>query len=255
LPIIKKNTPSIVESNNPARSRPDHFLPVPTSSSLSTNDAKKIHTNIYKNIFTTDATNKATNNDRQDTMRLSNIERDQLNPVQNAVLKSIENGPRGNGRQGIGMIGPFGVFVRSPAVGGSAQALGSAIRFNSSLAENIKEVAICTVGAHFHSKFEFAAHRRLAVQAGVDENLLDQLRDTGQATFKDKEATAHQVAFELLNEHQITDATYAQGVSHFRENGMIELVATVGYYCLISLTLNAFQIPLEADMTDPFPED
>jgi hypothetical protein len=35
---------------------------------------------------------------------------------------------------------------------------------------------------------------------------------------------------------------------------MIELVATIGYYCLISLTLNAFEIPLEPGMKDPFPE-
>lgn len=188
-------------------------------------------------------------------MRLSPIERDQLNSKQKAVLESIEQGPRGNGRPGIGMIGPFGAFVRSPAVGSAAQALGSAIRFDSSLPENIKEVAICTVGAYYHSKFEFAAHRRLAIQAGVDETLLDELGKTGQAAFKDKEALAHQVALELLNKHQITDTTYAEAVSCFTENGMIELVATVGYYCLISLTLNAFQISLEKGMTDPFPED
>jgi len=188
-------------------------------------------------------------------MRLTPIERDQLDTQQQAVLESIEQGPRGKGRPGIGMVGPFGAFVRSPAVGGSVQALGTAIRFGSSLPENIKEVAICTVGAHYRSKFEFSAHRRLAIQAGVEEVLLDELCNTGQAAFKDKEATAHKVASELLNNHQITDSTYADGVSQFTENGMIELVATVGYYCLISLTLNAFQIPLEEGMTDPFPKD
>lgn len=188
-------------------------------------------------------------------MRLNPIERDQLNSQQQGVLESIEQGPRGNGRPGIGMVGPFSAFVRSPAVGGAAQALGSAIRFGSSLPENIKEVAICTVGAHYRSKFEFAAHRRLAIQAGVNETLIEDLCDTGQAAFEDKEATAHKIALELLNNHQITDTTYNDGVSHFTENGMIELVTTVGYYCLISLTLNAFQIPLEDGMTDPFPDD
>ena len=38
------------------------------------------------------------------------------------------------------------------------------------------------------------------------------------------------------------------------EDQMIELVMTVGYYCLISHTLNAFQIQVTDQMTDPFPD-
>ncbi|MFT5209499.1 MAG: 4-carboxymuconolactone decarboxylase [Flavobacterium sp.] len=188
-------------------------------------------------------------------MRLTPIERDQLSPNQQEVLNSIEQGPRGKGGSGIGMIGPFGAWVRSPAVGHSVQALGSAIRFGSSLPKNIMEVAICTVGAHYKSKFEFSTHRRLAIRAGVDESLLDTLGATGTAAFQDREITSHKVALELLENHRITDTTYTEGIAAFTENGMIELVATVGYYCLISLTLNAFEIPLEDGMTDPFPEN
>ena len=36
---------------------------------------------------------------------------------------------------------------------------------------------------------------------------------------------------------------------------MIELVATAGYYCLIALTLNAFEIPLEPGMRGPLSRD
>jgi hypothetical protein len=43
------------------------------------------------------------------------------------------------------------------------------------------------------------------------------------------------------------------GVSEFGEESMIELVLTVGYYCLICHTLNTFQVPLEPGMEDPFP--
>jgi 4-carboxymuconolactone decarboxylase len=41
----------------------------------------------------------------------------------------------------------------------------------------------------------------------------------------------------------------------FGEQGAVELVTTIGYYCLISLTLNAFEVPLSADMADPWPQD
>ena len=61
------------------------------------------------------------------------------------------------------------------------------------------------------------------------------------------------VIAQLLRHHRVDDARYAEGVAAFGETGMIELVATVGYYCLVSLTLNAFRVPLAEGMTDPFP--
>ena len=193
-------------------------------------------------------------------MRLSPLSRDELDPEQQAVLHAIESGPRGvdaNGerREGIGMIGPFGVWVRTPGVGLPIQALGAAVRFNTSLPENVKEVAICTVGAFHRSKFEFSAHRALAIRAGVSEAALDQLIANTHPDFNGNEQLAYTITNQLLTEHKIIPDTYAHGLEAFGEDGMIELVATVGYYCLISLTLNAFEIPLADNMRDPFPED
>ena len=187
-------------------------------------------------------------------MRLSPIDRNNLSEAQQAVLNDIEQGPRGKGRPGIGLVGPFGAFVRAPGVGGPIQALGAAIRFGSSLAENIKEVAICTVGAHYRSKFEFSAHKRLAGLAGIDASLLDQLQDGKTPAFDGEELISYRITREILADHGISDKTYQSGVEAFTETGMIELVSTIGYYCLISLTLNCFQIPLEPGMEDPFPD-
>ena len=41
----------------------------------------------------------------------------------------------------------------------------------------------------------------------------------------------------------------------FEEEGLIELVTTIGYYCVVCLTLNAFEVPLPESWTDPFPEE
>ncbi len=187
-------------------------------------------------------------------MRLSDIDRDNLSEAQESVLNAIEQGPRAKGRQGIGLIGPFGAFVRAPSVGGEIQALGAAIRFGTSLPENIKEVAICTVGAFFRSKFEFSAHKQLGKQAGIKESLLEQLQVGETPAFEGDELISYQVANQMLNQHGILDETYKLARNAFSETGLIELVATIGYYSLISLTLNSFQIPLEAGMEDPFPD-
>ena len=60
-------------------------------------------------------------------MRLSPIERDDLNDEQQRVLEAIESGPRGKGRPGIGMIGPFGAWVRAPSVGQTIQRAGKLV--------------------------------------------------------------------------------------------------------------------------------
>ena len=188
-------------------------------------------------------------------MRLSPLDRTDLNAEQQEVLEAIEKGPRGTNNPGIGMIGPFGCWVRAPKVGYSIQALGEAIRFRGSLPENIKEVAICAVGAYYRSKFEFAAHRRLAKLAGVNEKALDQMVAGEEPDLAGDELLAFTIASQMVNQHSLMDETYWLGVRAFGETGMIELTATIGYYCLISLTLNTFRIPLTDGMQDPFPED
>jgi len=183
--------------------------------------------------------------------RLSPLSEDDLTPEQRAVLDAIQGGPRGN----MGLMGPFGVYVRAPAVGNPAQALGAAVRYSTSIPENVKEVAICTVGAFFHSKFEFAAHAALARKAGVGEAAIEALREGRTPELRDpRESVAHRIASTLLAEHRVSDELYQEGVSLLDEQGMVELVATIGYYCLVSLTLNLFQVPLREGMTDPFPD-
>ena len=153
------------------------------------------------------------------------------------------------------MIGPFGCWVRAPKVGHAVQALGEAIRFDGSLPENIKEVAICTVGAYYRSKFEFSAHRRLAILAGVNETALDQMVTGENPDLAGDELLAFTIASQLVNQHGLLDETYSLGVEAFGETRMIELTATIGYYCLISLALNTFRIPLAQGMRDPFPDE
>ena len=177
-----------------------------------------------------------------------------LTPEQKAVHDAIQKGPRGKGRT-IGMVGPFGVWVRSPAVGMAIQNLGAVARFTPDLPEAVKEVAICTVGAYFRAKFEFAAHRVLGLQAGVEPVVLDAIRQDIAPEIEDTgQHLAYQVARQLLADKRIDDYTFDAAMAHFGESALIELVSIIGYYCLVSLTLNAFEVDLADNMEDPWPE-
>jgi hypothetical protein len=51
-----------------------------------------------------------------------------------------------------------------------------------------------------------------------------------------------------------TDATFAEAVARFGEQGIVELGTIVGYYTAVGNPLNAFQVPLPAGAPQPFPE-
>lgn len=186
-------------------------------------------------------------------MRLPPLTEDQLDAEQKAFLDRLNQGPRAQGRR-IGLVGPYGVWARAPHVGEPAQQLGATLRFGTGLPENIKEVAICTVGAFHRAKFEFAAHRRLAIRAGVSEAAIDRLQVGEDPAFHGAEAVAHALADELLRLHHPTREIYDRAIAEFGETGVIELVTLIGYYCMISHTLNAFAVDLADGMEDPFPD-
>jgi 4-carboxymuconolactone decarboxylase len=182
-------------------------------------------------------------------VRLPDIDPDRLSPRQQELHTSLMNRPE---VQAMGLVGPFGVWMHAPDVGTAMAALGRSVRFDTSLPPNVTEVAICTTGAFYRAAFEFAAHRGLAVRAGVEPAALDRLAAGDDPAFEGDEAAAHAVARQLLHDHRIEPDTYADAARRFGPQGMVELVATIGYYSLISLMLNGFEVPLAPGMDDPF---
>ena len=59
---------------------------------------------------------------------------------------------------------------------------------------------------------------------------------------------------ELYATRRVTDATYARVHKFLGDAGMVELVGILGYYVLISMTLNVFQMPLPVGAPIPFKE-
>ncbi len=146
---------------------------------------------------------------------------------------------------GGGLIGPFNAFLHAPDIGRRLSALGAHLRFGLTVERRLIEVAICTVGAHWRSNFEFFAHGPMAIEHGVAPEVVEALREGRPPTFdRDDERIVHAVAQQLLETARVDDATYAAAVELLGERGMVELASLIGYYCLISSILNTFDVPL-----------
>jgi 4-carboxymuconolactone decarboxylase len=149
-----------------------------------------------------------------------------------------------------GLVGPFNAFIHAPRIGRRLSSLGGHLRFQTSLERRLSEVAICTVGAHWRSEFEFWAHAPMAIEHGVDPAVVEALRDGHPPSFeRDDERIVHAVISQLLNDRRVDDETFTAAEAVLGETGMVELAALVGYYCLISMTLNLFEVALPAGET------
>jgi 4-carboxymuconolactone decarboxylase len=142
-------------------------------------------------------------------------------------------------------IGPFNSWIHAPKIGRRLSSLGALLRFRTSIDRRLSEIAICTVGAHWRAEFEFWAHAPLAIENGVPAHVVEALRVGEEPAFeRDDERTVHEVVTQLLRDRRVDDSTYAAAVDLLGETGLVELSALVGYYCLISMTLNLFEVPL-----------
>lgn len=180
--------------------------------------------------------------------RLPDLDPLQFTEEQGRLALALQNRPE---VQANGLVGPFAAWMEAPALGEPMAELGRAIRFGASIPPSATEVAICTTGTFYGSSFEVSAHRPLALRAGADPAALARLFAGEDPGFTGDDATAHAVATELLQDHGISDATYADAVDRFGVQGVVELTTTVGYYALNALLLNGFEIPLAPGMDDP----
>ena len=169
--------------------------------------------------------------------RLPELAYEDMTPEQQRLHDAILTGPRGR------IQGPLAVWLHSPALGDVAQKLGAYARFNSLLEPRLSELAIIVTGAHFKAEYEWYAHVRFAHQAGIPEGVTEAIRkgETPDLPEADQRA-AYKVALELNKTHRLSDATFDEAKAVLGLPALIDLIAIVGYYGIVSLTLNAFEI-------------
>jgi len=180
--------------------------------------------------------------------RLPDLDDANLTPEQRRIHDMILSGPRGI------VEGPLRVWLTSPGLAGTAQQLGAFCRYGTSLPPRLSELAILVTGAFWQAGFEWAVHAPIAIKAGVSPNVAETIRTGGSPVFEqDDEAAVYAFSVELHQAHVVSRDVYERAVALLGETGVVELVGILGYYTLISMTINAFEVPLPAGADDPFP--
>lgn len=161
---------------------------------------------------------------------------DRLDPPQQAVYRSIM-ATRGN------LSGPFLAWMHSPELASHAEKLGAFCRYQTGFALVESEMLILLVAAHFRCIGEQQIHEPIAEQAGLSADQIADIRERRPVRLATARLTViHAVAEELLESNRIGDGLYEEGVRVLGVRGMVELVGIVGYYSLVAMTLNAFDM-------------
>jgi 4-carboxymuconolactone decarboxylase len=156
-----------------------------------------------------------------------------MSPAQRDMADAIVAGPRGSLR------GPFPVFIHSPAMGDLAQRLGAYVRFESVLPPTLRELAILMVARYWTAQYEWYAHRELALKAGLDTAIVDAIAAGKRpAKLSREEQIVYEFADELLTEKAVSDPAFAAAKEAFGEQGVVDIVGTMGYYSLVAMALN-----------------
>ncbi|MEM7000429.1 MAG: carboxymuconolactone decarboxylase family protein, partial [Pseudomonadota bacterium] len=150
--------------------------------------------------------------------------------------------------------GPFDVWLRSPEMGRRLVDLGGFFRFRSTVDRRYVEVAILVTGQFWQAQFEWWAHEPMAREAGVPDAVIAAIKTGNVPDCEDAgDAAAYALARELHQSRQLSQPTFDQAKAVFGETGVAELIGLCGFYGLVSMTLNGFDVALPEGATPPFP--
>ena len=197
-------------------------------------------------------------NAQESQRRFKILQPEEMTPEQKGLVEAIKSGPRANVQGSAantagGTLGsPFNVFLRSPELGDSLQRTGSFIRFKSSLGLRLNEMAILMVARQWTAQYEWYAHHRLAMQAGLDPKIAEEIANNRRpAGMKADEEALYNFVRELLDTKQVSDGVYKAAIEKFGENGVMDLIGCVGYYTLVAMVLSVDRTPIPNDGKPP----
>jgi alkylhydroperoxidase family enzyme len=184
-------------------------------------------------------------------MRLPLIPPDQLTGAQKPLYDDMKAGIASNFNafrtitDNGSLIGPWNAWLHEPAIGRAVWDLTKAMTAQASLPDPVRQIAILVVGAHFDAAYELYAHIAVAEKEGMDDARLSALvAGCRPSDLSDQEACAYDVAYALTGGGVLPEPCYARAVRLFGQHGANELIYLVGLYCLVSTTLNGFNVPV-----------
>jgi 4-carboxymuconolactone decarboxylase len=173
--------------------------------------------------------------------RYQQLDEAQLDAEQRRIFNDCKAGPRGS------VPPPVHVWLKSPSLADYAHRLGAHVRFATPFTPKQTEIAILMTARYWTAQFEWAAHVRLGLQAGLSQQQIDAIAARQTPSFSDPDdQLVYDFCRDYYADHRVDDATYERVVKRWGDNGIVDLAGLIGYYSFVSVTLNTFEVPTPA---------
>ena len=140
-------------------------------------------------------------------------------------------------------------LLHSPPVADGWNSFLGAVRTRTTLAQDVRELAISRVAVVNRAWYEWAHHAPLAVQGGVGEGLMEQVKEPGLLKldegkgegegFTERQWVVLVYADEMTRNVEVSDGTFGRLRELFSEREVVEITATVAAYNCVSRFLVA----------------
>ena len=138
--------------------------------------------------------------------------------------------------------GPFTMFLHSPEIAGRVAHLGAYVRFEGSLDMRVRVLAAMVVAREYEAIYVWGAQTGGARKLGVPEATIDAIRANLSHGLPAEDAQIVDFTRQLLRKHRVDDATRNAMVKRFGHDQFIQLTGAIGYYTLLSMTVNACEL-------------
>ena len=125
----------------------------------------------------------------------------------------------------------FRALAHAPALLDAFLSYANAVRDESDLDPELRELAILTVGHATNSEYEIAHHQSHALKAGVSPEQLAAIADFHTSDlFDDIERAVMSLAEESTLKVDVSEKTWAAARAHLSDKQMVELTLNIAWY-------------------------
>ena len=179
--------------------------------------------------------------------RLPQATRESIKEDLRETFDDVSSGPGGTGA-----TGPMAVLKHSPELLRRATPLFNYLRNESSLPWHVRELAMIVTARLTDCQYIWNAHVALGRQSGLNDNLIDSLRDKKPLPqLSPEESAVVNCGTEFFTTRRISQETFDSVLGAFGPQGLVELTSLMGYYAMLAFNANAVDLRLPEETEEP----
>jgi 4-carboxymuconolactone decarboxylase len=148
--------------------------------------------------------------------------------------------------------GPGSITINSPEMARRRGHLTSYLRYETTFPRRILELAIITTARAMDCPYVWNAHAPAARREGVSDAVVDAIRDRKPLPqLRPDEAAVVNYVNEFYQNHKVSQPTFQAALDQFGPQHLVELTTLMGHYAQTAFILNAFEVDLPQQRTEP----